>query len=153
MAFGCFGRLVASSNYILVHLHATPFCPPALRPSWYLVEWHVPALERSSHRWPTRHVADYLALIDAQNKIFEQLLDGSVGGSALILSLDIKNAEMATKDLVALVRISYLKMKDTLARSLEDFVFDAKKTGQGLQKLISKFGEAVDKCVYTNFFL
>jgi hypothetical protein len=55
-----------------------------------------------------KHVmwADYLALIDAQNKIFEQLLDGSVGGSAL--SLEIKNAERATKDMVALVRISGL---------------------------------------------
>jgi hypothetical protein len=50
--------------------------------------------------------ADYPALIDAQNKIFEQLLECSVGGSAL--SLEIKNAEMATKDMVALVRISGL---------------------------------------------
>ena len=95
--------------------------------------------------------ADYPALIDTQNKVFEKLLDGSVGGLALILSLEIKNAEMATEDLLALVRISDLKVKDTLARSLEDFVFDAKKTGQGLQKLISKFGEALGKCVYTDF--
>lgn len=95
---------------------------------------------------------DYPALIAAQNEIFEQLLDSSVGGSALILSLDVKNAEMATKDLVALVRISDLKVKDMMAKSLEDFVFDVKITGQGLQKLISKFVKAVGKCVYTNSF-
>ncbi|CAA7267048.1 unnamed protein product [Cyclocybe aegerita] len=92
--------------------------------------------------------ADYPALIDAQSKTFEQLMDESVGGSAL--SLEIKNAEMATKDLVSLVRISNMKAKDTLARSLEEFVLDAKKTGRGLQKLTAKVGGAVDNIMASN---
>jgi hypothetical protein len=85
----------------------------------------------------------------------KQDLPAVIGWFSRRLSINIvsryQDAEMATKDLVALVRISDLKVKDTLAKSLEDFVFDTKKTGQGLQKLISKFGKAVGKCVYTDF--
>jgi len=66
-----------------------------------------------------------------------------VGGSGL--SLEIKKAEMATSDLIALVRVSNnLRSRDMLAESLAQFVNDAKKTGRGLQKLSSKIGGAVD---------
>jgi len=87
--------------------------------------------------------ADYPKLMDQQSKTFEQLMGDSVGGSAL--SLEIKHAEMATTDLITLVRISNLKARDTLASSLTSFVDDAKRTGRGLQKLTSKVGGAVDK--------
>lgn len=93
---------------------------------------------RRISRW-----ADYPKLVDVQSKTFGQLMDEVVGGSAL--SLEIKKAEMATTDLVALVRISNLKARDTLASSLTGFVEDAKKTGRGLQKLTSKVGGAVDR--------
>ncbi|KAI8980016.1 hypothetical protein BD414DRAFT_493319 [Trametes punicea] len=92
--------------------------------------------------------ADYPKLVEIQSSSFEQLLDGSVGGSGL--SLEIKKAEMASKDLVILVQFSDLKSKDLLADSLLDFVEDAKKTGKGLQKLTSKINGAVDKIMAIN---
>jgi len=70
-------------------------------------------------------------------------MDDFVTGSAL--SLQVKHAEMATTDLVTLVRINDLKAKNTLATSLLDFVDDAKKTGKGLQRLSSNVGGAVDR--------
>ena len=89
--------------------------------------------------------ADYPKLVEVQSKTFEHLLKGSVGGSAM--SLEIKKVEMATSDLVTRIRISDLKAKDTLAESLGEFLKDARKVGRGLQKLASKVGGAVDKCV------
>lgn len=96
-----------------------------------------------SPRW-----ADYPKLIDVQSEAFERLLDESVGGSGL--SLEIKKAELATTDLVTLIRISDLKSRDTLSDTLSEFVDDAKKTGRDLQKLSSKIGGAVDNIMAVN---
>jgi len=93
---------------------------------------------KQTPRW-----ADYPKMVDLQSKTFEQLIDDSVGGSAL--SLEVKKAEMAMTDLVTFVRLSKLKAKDTLASSLIEFVQDARKAGRGLQKMSSKIGGAVDK--------
>jgi hypothetical protein len=90
--------------------------------------------------------ADYPKLVDVQSTTFEQLLDETVGGSGL--ALEIKKAEMATSDLSTMVRVSNLKSRDMIAKSLTDFVDDAKKTGRGLQKLSSKVGGAVDGRVF-----
>ncbi|RDX57103.1 hypothetical protein OH76DRAFT_1334526 [Lentinus brumalis] len=92
--------------------------------------------------------ADYPRLVEIQNSNFEQLLGDTVGGSAL--TLEIKKAEMATRDLVTLVKYSELKSKDHLADSLLVFVDDAKTTGKGLQKLTSKINGAVDKIMAIN---
>jgi hypothetical protein len=75
--------------------------------------------------------------------MFDQILDGSVGGSGL--SFGIRKAEFATADLAILVRSSSLKSKDALADLLATFVRDAKKTARSLTKLSSKVGGAVDK--------
>ncbi|TFK40184.1 hypothetical protein BDQ12DRAFT_648526 [Crucibulum laeve] len=103
----------------------------------------VPSDGRRTPKW-----ADYPSMIEVQSKTFEQLLEETVGGSGL--SLEIKKAEMATTDLVTLVRVSDLKTRDVLADSLMDFVDDAKKTGRGLQKLSSKVGGAVDNIMAVN---
>jgi hypothetical protein len=87
--------------------------------------------------------ADYPKLVDLQSKTFQQLMDDSIGGSAL--SLEVKKAEIAVTDLAVAVRLSNLKAKDSLAGSLIDFVQDAKRAGRGLQQLCSKIGGAVDK--------
>ncbi|PSR81572.1 hypothetical protein PHLCEN_2v6338 [Hermanssonia centrifuga] len=87
--------------------------------------------------------ADYPKLVEMEGSTFEQLLDESVGGSGL--SLEIKRAEMATSDLVTLVKVSSLRSKDRMAQYLEEFVADAKTTGRGLQKLSSRIGGAVDR--------
>ncbi|GLB40283.1 hypothetical protein LshimejAT787_0801540 [Lyophyllum shimeji] len=92
--------------------------------------------------------ADYPKLIDVQSATFEHLLDESVGGSGL--SLEIKKAELATTDLVTLIRISDLKSRDTLSDTLAEFVAEAKKTGRDLQRLSSKIGGAVDNIMAVN---
>ena len=74
---------------------------------------------------------------------FDSLLDESAGGSSL--SLELKKAQMATTDLVVLVRRSNLKSRETLADILSEFIADAKTTGRDLQRLSSKIGGAVDK--------
>jgi hypothetical protein len=86
--------------------------------------------------------ANYPVLVEAETKTFEQLLDESSGGSAL--SLEVKKAEMATADLITLVRVSNLRSRDALANMLSDFVHDAKTTGRRLQKLHSRVSGSVD---------
>ncbi|KAI0663790.1 hypothetical protein C8Q70DRAFT_378665 [Cubamyces menziesii] len=97
---------------------------------------------------PLPRWADYPKLVEIQSSSFEQLLDGSVGGSGL--SLEIKKAEMASKDLITLVKYSELKSKDHLAEALDEFVEDAKRTGKGLQKLTAKINGAVDNIMAIN---
>jgi hypothetical protein len=80
--------------------------------------------------------------VNVQSATFEQLLDESVGGSGL--ALEIKKAEMATSDLITLIRVSELRSRQVLADTLAEFVEDAKKTGRGLQRLNAKVGSAVD---------
>lgn len=92
--------------------------------------------------------ADYPKLVDVESSTFEKLLDETVGGSGL--SLEIKKAEMATSDLVTLVKVSDLKTKSRLAEHLEMFVDDSKKTGKALQRLSSRVSGAIDRCVARN---
>ena len=82
-------------------------------------------------------------MVDLQSNTFQQLMDDSIGGSAL--SLEVKKAEMAVTDLAIAVRLSNLKAKDSLAGFLIEFVQDARKAGRGLHQLGSKIGGAVDK--------
>lgn len=82
-------------------------------------------------------------MVEIQSKTFEQLLDESIGSSSV--ALDIKKAEMATSDLVTLVRMSDLRSKDHLANALSSFSEDARDTARGLQKLNAKISGSVDK--------
>ncbi|KAL7279308.1 hypothetical protein ACG7TL_007149 [Trametes sanguinea] len=108
----------------------------------------IPQVEYNAEGVPVPQHADYPKLVEIQSSSFEQLLDSSVGGSGL--SLEIKKAEMASQDLITLVKFSELKSRDLLAQSLFEFVEDAKKTGKGLQKLTSKINGAVDKIMAIN---
>ena len=98
-----------------------------------------PTSEKKTPQW-----ADYPKMVALQSKTFQQLMDESIGQHSA-LSLEVKKAEMAITDLVCYVRLSKLNAKDTLARSLSQFVLDSKKTGSRLQKLSSKIGGTVDK--------
>lgn len=89
-----------------------------------------------------RHV-DYPALVKIQSASFEHLLDESVGGAGL--ALEIKKAEMATSDLITLVRVSSLTSKDRIAETLDVFVESARHTARGLQRFSAKVGGAVDR--------
>ena len=90
--------------------------------------------------------ADFPKLMEVQSSAFEQLLDSTVGSSEL--SLEVKKAEMATADLITLVKVSDLKSKELLSRTLEEFVNDAKRTGRDLQKLSSKVSGSVDRYAF-----
>lgn len=81
--------------------------------------------------------------MNVQGKAFETLLEESVDGPGL--ALEIKNAEMATSDLIMLVRVSDLKSKDRLAATLVQFVEDARKAGRSLTRFNARVGGAVDK--------
>ncbi|KAG2747936.1 hypothetical protein P692DRAFT_20735985 [Suillus brevipes Sb2] len=94
---------------------------------------------------------DFVPLMQYQSSMFEQILDGSAGGSGL--SLAIRTAEFATADLATLVRSSSLKSRDTLADLLTTFVRDAKKTARSLTKLSSKVGGAVDNIMAVNRYV
>ncbi|KAJ7761949.1 hypothetical protein DFH07DRAFT_1059675 [Mycena maculata] len=92
--------------------------------------------------------ADYPTLVDVQSATIEQLLDESSSGSAL--ALQIKKAQMATTDLVTLVRVSELKTRDMLGDALRQFVDDAKTAGRALNRLHAKVGGAVDGIMAVN---
>lgn len=89
--------------------------------------------------------ADFPRLLDVEHKTLEALLDETVEGPGL--ALEIKKAELATSDLVTLVRVSKLNSRDALADSLGEFVKDARKVGRGLTRFSSRVGGAVDKYV------
>ena len=142
-----FGVLLASWIIALITLQILPTLWGVVSPVCYLPlvsssnmceVWRNTLPGKKALRW-----ADYPKMVNLQSKTFEQLMDESIGGSAL--SLEVKKAEMAITDLVSFVQLSKLKAKDTLASSLSEFVLDAKRTGRGLQRLSSKIGGAVDK--------
>jgi len=99
----------------------------------------------TSHQNRVPRRADFPRLLDVESKTLESLLDEAVEGPGL--ALEIKKAEMATSDLVTLVRVSDLNSREVLADSLSEFVKDARKVGRGLTRFSSRVGGAVDKCV------
>ncbi|KAH8990343.1 hypothetical protein EDB92DRAFT_790653 [Lactarius akahatsu] len=98
------------------------------------------------NRVPRR--ADFPRLLDVESKTLESLLDETVEGPGL--ALEIKKAEIATSDLVTLVRVSNLNSRDVLADSLGDFVKDSRRVGRGLTRFSSRVGGAVDNIIAVN---
>ena len=109
-----------------------PFC--------HLDVFKTPPTHTSAGR-PVRW-ADYPKLVDLQTKTFDQLLDESVGNKGL--ALEVMKAEMASNDLITLVKYSDLKSKDRIADRLSRFVDDARGTGKSLRSLGAKIHGAVD---------
>lgn len=91
--------------------------------------------------------ADYPSLMELQGNL-ESLLEKSVGGSTL--AFDLKQSEMAVKDLKSLVTMSQLMCRERLAATLEDFVQSARFAGRDLQKLGSRVGGSVDGVLAVN---
>jgi hypothetical protein len=123
---------------------ARPICSlPIVSPMIPFCRWEAfkgPPAHTSGGR-PVRW-ADYPKLVDLQTRTFDQLLDESVGNKGL--ALDVKKAEMASNDLITLVRVSELKSKDQVAERLNKFVDDARGTGRSLHSLGAKIQGAVD---------
>ena len=88
------------------------------------------------------HWADYSTLVDLQTRTFDRLLDESVGNRGL--AFEVKKAEMASNDLITLVRVSNLKSKDQIAERLSRFVDDARGTGRSLHSLGARIVGAVE---------
>ena len=86
--------------------------------------------------------ADYPKLVDLQTKAFDQLLDENARSKGF--ASEVKKAEMASNDLITLVRASSLKSKDQIVERLSGFVDDARGTGRSLHSLGSKINGAVD---------
>ena len=80
--------------------------------------------------------------MDLQTRTFGQLLSESVGNKALVS--EVMKAEMASNDLITLVKYSDLKSKDRIADRLSRFVDDARGTGKSLRSLGAKIHGAVD---------
>ena len=81
-------------------------------------------------------------LVELQDS-FGGVLNANVGTSGI--GLRLKQSEIATRDLVTLVRHSELKSRDVLSDALTQFVEDAKRTGEGLHRLSAKINGAVDR--------
>jgi hypothetical protein len=87
--------------------------------------------------------ADYPSLVKVQSASFEQLLGESVSGSEL--ALEIKKAQLATRDLVTRLRVSNFERKEALSGILSEFLQDAAKASRGLQAFNAKLNHAVDR--------
>ncbi|KAI0254994.1 hypothetical protein BJV78DRAFT_1120256 [Lactifluus subvellereus] len=107
-----------------------------------------PASRHSAPPAPPPQWADFPRLLNLESGTFEALLDETVKGPGL--ALEMKKAEVATRDLATLVRISNLKSREVLADSLSDFVKDARKVGRGLIRFNSRVGGAVDTVITVN---
>lgn len=92
--------------------------------------------------------ADYPGLVRVQGQTLGALLDEA--GTGRGLALEIAHAQIATRDLAALVAVSDLTARDALAESLTGFVKAAQKAGRGLQRFSAKVSGAVDNVMAVN---
>ena len=63
------------------------------------------------------------------------------------LAVSIKKAELATSDLLVLVKISNLTCKEVLVGGLTKFMEEARTTAAAMHTLNAKADGAVDRCV------
>ncbi|PVG01093.1 hypothetical protein CPB86DRAFT_781993 [Serendipita vermifera] len=83
----------------------------------------------------------YMDLVELQTR-FEAIMEST--GMDTNLAMDLKNSEMAVRDLNTLVKLSDIVSKDLLASSLDEFVSSAKEASRHLSKLDAGVGGAVD---------
>ena len=81
-------------------------------------------------------------LVELQDS-FGNVLNANIDTSGI--GLKLKQSEIATRDLVTLVRHSELKSRDILSEALTRFVEDVKITGDGLHRLTAKINGATDR--------
>ncbi|KAI9057525.1 hypothetical protein FKP32DRAFT_1583591 [Trametes sanguinea] len=93
---------------------------------------------------------DFPSLANVQNTLLDDLLDQSSSGAEL--ALNVKHAELAVRDLAAIVKASDLSVKDALVDSLGRFVVDAQLAGQHLQRLSAKALGTIDSIYAFNLY-
>ena len=126
----------------------SPLCStPALSLLCPISKSSGPARRANPDRTP--RWADFPSLMSVESKTFEYLFDEAAQSPGI--ALDIKKAEMATSDLVTLVRASDLNSRVVLADSLSEFMKDASKVGRGLTRFGSKVSGSVDRYMHLLF--
>ena len=86
--------------------------------------------------------ADYPSLVSLQTRAFNQLLNGHAENKGL--ALEVRKVEMASNDLITLVRASDLSGGDQMAERLSQFVEDVRGAGRSLRLLEAKIQGAAD---------
>jgi hypothetical protein len=89
--------------------------------------------------------ANFAGLMDVQRDSLEVLLEESVGMS--VTGWEIKRSEIATNDLIVLVKLSKLKCRLILTDALEDFLRKARRASDNLKRLDSRVSFLIDRCV------
>ncbi|KAK6496776.1 hypothetical protein TWF481_001764 [Arthrobotrys musiformis] len=105
-----------------------------------------PGIRTGKPRGPRYHKGDqsppdYKRLMELQFS-FEKILEDSVGGSRL--AYDMKNSEMAVRDLTILVRVSGLACREQLSIHLEEFGDSARIASRSLSKFSSRVMGTID---------
>ncbi len=99
------------------YLSETTFCAP----------FHVPRNSSGRVHW-----ADFPGLIQVQVSSFEQLLDQSVVGSGL--SLQLKKTELATADIIDLIKLhDDLQDRDLILQILQEVEAGAREASESIQ--------------------
>ncbi|CAG7852055.1 SubName: Full=Uncharacterized protein {ECO:0000313/EMBL:CCA74701.1} [Serendipita indica DSM 11827] len=112
----------------------------------------VPACRHLSQSTTTQTRAPeprYPDLVALQTR-FETVMESA--GLGTNLAMDMKNSEMAVRDLNTLVKLSDLVSKDLLASSLDKFIVSAKDASRHLTRLDSGVGGAVDSILAMDDF-
>ncbi|QRV74213.1 transmembrane protein [Ceratobasidium sp. AG-Ba] len=131
--------LTGSTGFIMSSLMA-PVCKLPLAPRV------VPYCSRGYSRF----MPDFPKLASLQTRL-EDVMDDSASTS--IVAVDMKNSEIAVRDLTTLVKLSSLVAKDALVERLNEFVVDAKVAGRNLHKFGGRVGGAVDQIVAMNEYV
>ncbi|CAE7211206.1 unnamed protein product [Rhizoctonia solani] len=90
---------------------------------------------------------DFVTLVNMQSGLNYVMEDSASGAK---VAVDIKDSEMALRDLATLVRYSALSNKDPLESDLKLFVKDAKVASGNLQQFGSRVWGSVDRIVSLN---
>ncbi|RDX40499.1 hypothetical protein OH76DRAFT_1490235 [Lentinus brumalis] len=94
--------------------------------------------------------ADFPGLVKVQSIVLDELLGQYESGSTL--AVEVKHAELAVKDLVAVVRASNLTVKVALADTLNNFAIDARAAGRNLERFSMQVHGAVDQIASFNAY-
>jgi hypothetical protein len=103
----------------------------------------LPSISLSSGSRPAGHLSDYSRTIRAEGANFKELADAITAGSTL--SVEVVQVEAAMADIRVTVQFSNLASKKVMLPPVLECILAAKNSTQGLQKLTSKVGGAVDR--------
>lgn len=109
-----------------------PFCLPTPSSPTANPPWSVPAEGINPH---------FPGLMELQGQ-FGSVLEES--GGAGVMALDLKNSEMAIRDLNTLIKASSLTCREDLSNRLEEFITEAKGTSKALTRFSSRVNGVVD---------